>query len=136
MAPVFWLPFAPNEVWRSVLSKDAPFLLTAAMTGSTFGSVKYRGGEVEVCHANYQTEEGSLDEGCMARETARFQKRRDQKQSRERLHGKAVKKVDRQASMGATIVGVNNVKKGGTFYAQQWENLDGTNFNYRQRIEP
>src|ERR1700761_6324062 len=59
-APVFWLPYAPNRVWRSALRNDAPFLLTASMTGCTFGAVKYRGGEVEVCHANYQTDDGRL----------------------------------------------------------------------------
>jgi hypothetical protein len=133
--PVFWLPYAPNQVWRSVLRSDAPFLLTASMTGCTFGAVKYRGGEVEVCHANYQTEDGGLDEGRMSRETAWCQKRLDQGRYRETLRGKAVREIDRQASMGATVVGVNSPKKGWTFYAQQWENLDGTNFNYHELIE-
>jgi hypothetical protein len=111
------------------------------MTGCTFGSVRYRSGAVEVCHANYQTDEGGIDEARMHRETAWCTKRIEQSQYREQIRGKAFREstpratTDRQARMGATIVGINNHTKGWTFYAQQWENLDGTNYNYIDLIE-
>jgi hypothetical protein len=133
-APVFWLPYKENGICKAAIDQDAPFLFTASLTGCTFGSVMYNNGMVEVCHANFQTAEGTLDETRMSQETCWCQKRLEQKKYREKIYGSAVKDVNRQASMGATVVGVKG-KNNWTFYAQQWENLDGTNFNYFELIE-
>ena len=130
----FLLPYEPNRIHRAVLPLDAPMMFTAEMTGCTFGVKRYRNGRTEVAHANYQTVDGMLDKTRLAQETAFCDAWVNDHRYRETIKGRAVPDLTRQARLGATIIGVNSVR-GWRFYAQQWENLDGTNFLYLDLIE-
>lgn len=137
----FYLPYEPNRMYRSALPSDAPLMLTASMTGCTFGMVQRRSGGIEVCHANYLSDNGQLDKDRMSRETSWCPIRLQDRDYREHIKGKAVVERDtvstlrRQSSLGATIVGSNAPGRGWTIYAQQWENLDGSNFIYHDLIQ-
>jgi hypothetical protein len=133
--PAFYLAYQPNQIRRAVVPDDTPFLLTAEMTGCTFGIAKRRNFPLEVCHANYQDGEGKLDTARLAHATSWCTSRLEDSRYRTRIRGKGVSDLTRQAGLGSTIVGVNFPKKGWQFYAQQWENKDGTNFEYHELIE-
>lgn len=120
---------------RGSLPQEATLMFTSEMTGCTFGMATYRDGTVEICHANYQTKSGQLDTARLSRETAWCSKRLEDRRYRETVRGKAVPNLMRQARLGATMVGVRSLESGWTIYAQQWENLDGTNFKYRDLIK-
>ena len=137
----FYLPYEPNSLHRSALPSDAPLLLTASMTGCTFGMVQYRGGSIEVCHANFLSDDGQLDKARLSRETSWCPIRLEDSHYREHIRGKPVIEQDsiktfrKQASLGATIIGSNKPGRGWNIYAQQWENKDGSNFIYHDLIE-
>jgi hypothetical protein len=133
--PAFWLPYSPNTVHRAQVDSMAPFVLTASMTGCTFGTVTYKNGTTEICHANYQDDEsGQLDKGRMARETAFCKRTLTDTMYRERSRGKAIRDINKQAAMGATVVGVK-ASKAWKFYAQQWECQDGSNYRYHKLLD-
>lgn len=137
----FYLPYEPNRMFRSVLPSDAPLMLTASMTGCTFGLVQRSSGSIEVCHANYLTDNGQLDKDRLSRETSWCPIRFEDSHYREHIKGKPVVERDsfttlaRQATLGATVVGSNAPGRGWNIYAQQWENIDGSNFIYHDLID-
>ncbi|WP_426956842.1 hypothetical protein [Muricoccus radiodurans] len=133
--PAFWLPYAPNTKQRSIARKDAPFLLTASMTGCSFGAVDRPGLGLEVNHVNYQTMDGVLDESRMKGEIAHCTHRLHQDKYRERARGKAITDIGKQAVMGATVVGVNTPRGGWKLWAQQWENTDGVRYVYHELLD-
>ncbi len=110
---VFHLPYETGQPKRAILPQEAMLMFTSEMTGCTFGMAIHRDDTVEICHANHQTKSGQ----------------------RETVRGKAEPDLMRQARLGATMVGVRSLESGWTIYAQQWENLDGTNFKYRDLIK-
>nr|WP_314074217.1 hypothetical protein [uncultured Roseococcus sp.] len=130
----FHLPYEPGQMKRAILPNEAMLMFTSEMTGCTFGMATYRDGTIEICHANYQTKNGHLDTARLSRETAWCAKRLEDHRYRETVRGRAVPNLARQARMGATVIGVRS-PRGWTVYAQQWENLDGTNFKYLDLIE-
>lgn len=131
----FHLPYRPNSNQRAMLPNDAPLMFTSEMTGCTFGVARYRNGSVEVCHANYQTEEGRLDVGRLSQETAFCTSRLEDHRYRGEIRGRAMRDEDRQAAMGATIIGVNRPRSGWKLYAQLWENVRNGEMLYHELIE-
>jgi hypothetical protein len=117
-----------------MLPDGVALMLTAEMTGCTFGMATYPDGGVEICHANYQHDTLGLDKDLLAKATGWCPIRFDDHRYRETIQGQAVPDIARQARMGATIVGVRSLKRW-TVYAQQWENLDGTNFEFLDLIK-
>jgi hypothetical protein len=131
----FFLPYKADDLKRGTLPATAPLMLTAAMTGCTFGVARFNNRQIDVCHANYQTPEGRLDDGRLLRETAFCTSRFSDRDYRQQIKGSAVADVARQSVLGATIIGTNHPRQGWKIYAQQWENLNGTNHNYWDLIE-
>lgn len=127
-----WLPYAPNTLQKAVLDDTDRIMLTAAMTGCSFGAVTFSSGQTQVCHVNFQTDD-MLDTNSMAAAMLYFTRKLDQSRYRETIRGKRVA-LERQGQMGATVIGVN--EGGWTFYAQQWELVDGMNdiYNYYELI--
>jgi len=131
----YFLPYEPNSLQRGTLPADASLMLTASMTGCTFGVARFNNRQIDVCHANYQTAEGRLDDDRLSRETAFCTSRFADHDYRQQIKGSAVADAARQSVLGATIIGTNHPRQGWKIYAQQWENLNGTNHNYWDLIE-
>ncbi len=131
----YHLPYEPGTLRRGTLPSTAPLMLTAEMTGCTFGVARFGNGQIDVCHANYQTEEGHIDVDRLSRETAFCTSRFDDRRYRQQIRGRAVADIGRQAGLGATIIGTNHPRQGWKLYAQQWENLNGTDFSYHDLID-
>jgi len=131
----YHLPYEPGTLRRGTLPSTAPLMLTSEMTGCTFGVARFNNGQIDICHANYQTKDGHIDVERLSRETAFCTRRFEDQNYRQQIRGAAVPNINRQASLGATIIGTNHPRQGWKIYAQQWENLNGTDFTYHDLID-
>jgi hypothetical protein len=132
----YFLPYKPDSVQKGTLPADASLMLTAGMTGCTFGVARFKGGQIDVCHANYQIGD-RLDDKRMSQETAFCNKRFSDRDYRQQIKGSAVADVKRQGNLAATMIGTNHPRQGWKIYAQQWEILVTAvdAYNYLDLIE-
>ena len=132
----YYLPYKANGVQKGTLPAGGPSLmLTAGMTGCTFGVARFKGGQIDVCHANYQKGD-HLDHQRISQETAFYNKRFSDRDYRQQIKGSAVTDVLHQSRLAATIIGTNHPRQGWKIYAQHWEKLDTIlGFNYLDLIE-
>ncbi|WP_366655610.1 hypothetical protein [Fodinicurvata sp. EGI_FJ10296] len=120
----FWLPYEADNTKTATLPSagrsDARLMFTAPLSGCTFASATYKNGTAKVAHANYQTEEGTIDHGRIQQNTNGFTNYTHRDSYRTRKHGRAVSPMQ-QAGLLMTVVGVNLPQKGWKFYGQQFE---------------
>lgn len=110
--PAFFLPALPGQMSRSLLPRDAQFLLAETPPGCVFGVARYRQGGVEACQAGLLS-----DPVRLARETAWCSTR-----------------LTPGGALATTILGVNHPRQGWQFHAQRWEKRNPLLFHYQELV--